>query len=319
MVTDAYRLTYASLRWLLALLPAVLFIVTVGTAIVQGHLEGSISAYYGGPVRDVFVGVLIAEAALLVAYQGSTALEDYNFNGAGFYAVLVALIPTGLEDSLAALKAGLELSPGGTTPAELIWSLRFSITVFVIVAVALVVREVRSTKRLQRLLSADRVTVTFVTLTLVTLLAFQGLVMWQLWAPPPGDVTMDGLRSVPLIRDIAFVGRLRIHDLAAIFFITALAVGVWCHAWPRKAAVDAHEQGALTRQATGTAWTLAYRVIFLAMVAGPLAAWALSALLAPGRFVILLEWWEIALFTAFWVTETVRQARHRVTAPPEIV
>ena len=51
---------------LLALLPGVLFIVTVGTAIAQGELEGSISAYYWGPVRDVFVGVMIAVAALLV-------------------------------------------------------------------------------------------------------------------------------------------------------------------------------------------------------------------------------------------------------------
>ncbi|NHB84244.1 hypothetical protein G7085_05365 [Tessaracoccus sp. HDW20] len=315
MVTDAYRLTYSSLRWLLALLPGVLFIVTVGTAIVQGHLEGSISAYYGGPVRDIFVGVLVAEAALLVAYQGSTALEDYNFNGAGFYAVLVALIPTGLVDNIQALKAGLELSPGGTSPSDLVWSLRFSLTLFGVIAVALVVREVRSTTRVQKLLAADKVTVTFVTVTFATLIALQALVLWQVWVPAPEDVTMDGLRSVPLLRDIPFLGRLRIHDMAAIFFIAALAVGVWCHGWPRKAAVNGRERVA----PAALVWVKAYQVIFVAMVAGPLVAWVVSALFAPGRFVILLEWWEIALFTTFWVTETVRQERLPASRPPEIV
>ena len=58
---ETHRLTYSSLRWLLALLPGVLFVVTVATAIVQGHLEGSISAYYGGPVRDVFVDIVAPE------------------------------------------------------------------------------------------------------------------------------------------------------------------------------------------------------------------------------------------------------------------
>ena len=45
------------------------------------------------------------------------------------------------------------------------------------------------------------------------------------------------------------------------------------------------------------------------MVAGPLVAWAVSEALAPGSLVILLEWWEIALFCIFWVLETRRQSR----------
>ena len=57
--------------------------MTALTAWQQGELERSISAYYGGPVRDIFVGALFAIAACLVAYQGVGLLEDYALNGAG--------------------------------------------------------------------------------------------------------------------------------------------------------------------------------------------------------------------------------------------
>lgn len=70
--------TYRYLRWLLILLPAVLFFVTIATAIQQRTLEPSISAYYGGPVRDVFVGAIIGTAACMVAYKGASRLEDYT-------------------------------------------------------------------------------------------------------------------------------------------------------------------------------------------------------------------------------------------------
>lgn len=45
--TVVARVTYRYLRWLMVLLPAVLFVVTMLTAIQQGKLEHSISAYYG--------------------------------------------------------------------------------------------------------------------------------------------------------------------------------------------------------------------------------------------------------------------------------
>lgn len=305
-VQDRYRLTYSSLRWLLALLPAVLFVVTVGTAIVQRELEGSISAYYGGPVRDVFVGVLIAVAVLLVAYQGATHFEDYNFNGAGFYAVFVALIPTGLVENLEALRKGLELSPEGLSPGEYVWSLRISLAVVVLLSLGLLVLEFRSGNRIRELLKGDRWTLGFIAVTFLTLLGVQALATWQLWVPPAAEVTMDGLRSVPLLNQIPLLGRLRIHDLAAIFFISALAVGVGSHAWPRAVAGKAESVERVSLERRGM-----YRVIFVLMVAGPAIAWAVAALLAPGKVVILLEWWEIAMFCWFWVLETWRQSRSR--------
>lgn len=301
--SEVLRLTYSTLRWLLVLLPAVLFVVTVGTALVQGHLEESISAYYGGPVRDVFVGVLIAVAVLLVAYQGETTMEDYNLNGAGFYAIFVALVPTGLEGILADLRSQQSLSPTGVSASELVWSLRITLTVVMVLCGWLVLQELRSTERMKRLITGDGIALTFVLVTFGTLLGFLGLAMWQLWVPPVEEVTLGGiaLTGVPVVG----VLEVTIHELAAIFLICALAVAVWSHAWPRTAArrsdeaLEPHELVDL----------VGYRVIFVLMLLGPLVAWAAARALAPGHLVILLEWWEIALFCVYWVMETRRQGR----------
>lgn len=301
--SEVLRLTYSTLRWLLVLLPAVLFVVSIGTAIVQGSLETSISAYYGGPVRDVFVGVLIAVAVLLLAYQGETTMEDYNLNGAGFYAIFVALVPTGLEGILADLRSQQTLSPAGITAGELIWSLRISLTVVLVLCGWLVLQELRATERMKRLVTGDRISLLFVLVTLGTLLAFLGLAMWQLWVPPVDEVTMGGisLTGVPVVGDL----QVTVHELAAIFLISALAVAVWSHAWPRTAARRSDE----TLEPHELVDLAGYRVIFVLMLLGPLVAWAAARALAPGHLVILLEWWEIALFCTYWVLETRRQGR----------
>lgn len=307
--SEVLRLTYANLRWLLVLLPAVLFVVTVGAAVQQGHLETSISAYYGGPVRDVFVGVMIGVAVLLVAHQGSTSFEDYNLNGAGFYAVFVALVPTGLVDILDRLRSGMELSEQGIGVAEYVWSLRISLTVVALLALALLVLEMRVTERVRALVTGDRISLVFVAVTGGTLVAFLGLAMWQLWVPPVEEVTMQGLQvtGVPVVGDV----QLRIHDLAAIFLICALAVAVWSHAWPRAAARRSSE----LPEPHDLVYLTGYRVIFVLMLLGPLIAWGIARVFAPGHLVIFLEWWEIALFCLFWVLETRRQARIEEPSP----
>ena len=300
---EVMRLTYGSLRWLLVLLPAVLFVVSVGTAVVQGSLETSISAYYGGPVRDVFVGVLVAVAVLLVAYQGRTTMEDYNLNGAGFYAIFVALVPTGLEGILEDLRRSDGLSPEGVSPDELVWSLRISLTVVLALCLWLLLQELRATERMRRLVTGDRVALVFVAITGGTLLAFLGLAMWQLWVPPADEVTMGGiaLSGLPVVGD----AQVRIHDLAAIFLICALAVAVWSHAWPRAAARRSGEEV----EPEDLSDLAGYRVIFVLMLVGPLVAWGIAEVFAPGRLVIFLEWWEIGLFCVFWVLETRRRTR----------
>lgn len=294
------RLTYDSLRWLLVLLPAFLFLVTTLTSWRAGGLEESISAYYGGPVRDVFVGVLIAVAVCLVAYQGSTVLEDYNLNGAGFYAAFVALVPAGLDGILRDLREGLVLAPDGVSPEQYVWSLRFSLTLVLVLCALLVVHEVRSTERMRRLVDGNRLNLVFVLVTGGVLMAFLALVMWQLWVPAADEVTLEGVRVA---------GRqVRVHDLAAIFLICALVVAVASHAWPRLTA----RQESRPVRALDLALRRRYQVIVVLMLLGPLVAWGLARAFAPGHLVIFLEWWEILLFVAFWVLETRRIVRARV-------
>lgn len=298
------RLTYGTLRWLLVLLPAVLFVVTMLNAVATRELEESISAYYGGPVRDVFVGVLVAVAACLVAYQGSTTFEDYNLNGAGFYAVFVALVPAELETILADLRRAALLAPEGVTPEEYVWGLRFALTAVAALSALLLLHELRSTTRVRRLVRQDRTTRVFVAVTAGTLAAFLALALWQLWARPASEVTLGGLNlgGWPVVGEV----RVSIHDLAAIFLVCALAVVVWSHAWPHLVARAEDEPptaGDMARRRS-------YQLIFWLMVAGPLVAATMARLLAPGHFVIFLEWWEIGLFCVFWVLET-----RRATAP----
>lgn len=88
--------TYFWLRqcvaWLGVLLPVVLLVV----GWTDGDLKDSMSAYYyyESPwVRDIFVGVLVAIAALLFAYKGFSDGEDIWLNLAALLLVGVALRP----------------------------------------------------------------------------------------------------------------------------------------------------------------------------------------------------------------------------------
>ena len=288
-------LTYRSLRWLMILLPANLLVVTVGIAAMSGGLPGSISAYYGGPVRDVFVGTLIALAACLVAYQGRGELEDYNLNGAGFYAVFVALIPTGFDDLMDALRRNP--LPGAVTPADYVTFLRVAVLAVVALCLLLVALEIRS-GRVAKLLTASLLVRVFVGTTAATLVGYLVLTMTQLWSGPADQVTMTGVRIGALT--------LAIHDLAAVFLIGALAVAVLTNTWPFYPFAEL----------AGT-WRRAYLVIFVGMTAGAAAIAAVAQGVAPGHVVLFVEWWEIALFGIFWAAETRRISQVRDSLVPE--
>src|SRR5215213_9570208 len=195
------RITYAYVRWLLICLPTLLFVVTIVTALQQGELERSISAYDGGPVRDIFVGALFAIAACLVAYQGVGLLEDYALNGAGFYAVFVALVPTGFGGLMDELQGNP--TPDGVTPADHVWFLRIALTSVLVLCLVLVVREV-ATGNLRQLFTVDvgsrlanRVNRWFLLLTALVLAGFLTLAMWQLWSGPAAAVRMEGIALGP--------------------------------------------------------------------------------------------------------------------------
>lgn len=56
--------------------------------------QGSISAYYHTPAREVLVGALLVAGVSLVVIRGSTDWEDSLLNVAGVLAPIVALVPT---------------------------------------------------------------------------------------------------------------------------------------------------------------------------------------------------------------------------------
>lgn len=280
--TDS-RPTYSMLHWLMVILPGALLIVSFGSAFQSRNLPGSISAFYGGPVRDVFVGVLIALAACMIAYPSSNPVERYNLKGAAFYALFVALVPTGLDGILDDLRGRELLSPDGVTASEYVWSLRISLTLVTVLCIVYMAGIVRQLDRGR----ATRVAVGFVACTLLTLAGFLGYAMYQLWVPRTDVVTLP-----------------HIHGVAAIFLIMALAAAVWSHAWPALSANTIGEEiGADSHQ---LAYQNHYRVIFGLMTLGAVVVGVITHWVAPGHMILILEWWEISLFAAFWISEARR-------------
>ena len=295
------RITYAYLRWLLICVPSLLFVVTTLTALQQGELERSISAYYGGPVRDIFVGALLAIAACLVAYQGVGLLEDYALNGAGFYAVFVALVPTGFAQLMTELQQNP--TPDGIEPADHVWFLRIALTSVLVLCLVLVVREVATGKVRQLFVDvgstlASQVNRWFLLLTALALAGFLALTMWQLWSGPAAEVRMEGIALGPV--------QLSIHDLAAIFMIASLAVAVLTQPFYVLRLKDLWRSGRFF-----------YGVIFLLMSIGIAVPLLVARIFAPDHKVIFIEWWEIALFAIFWGLETRRVARLRANTLKE--
>lgn len=114
--------TYRALRLGLAALALVYPLVLSVGAWLLGNLPlaRSLSEYYHlfdpthleygkGVMRDAFVGLLFAQAALLYAYKGYTKLEDWALNLAAVMAVGIAIFPMAWPD----LEGGFSMSLHG--------------------------------------------------------------------------------------------------------------------------------------------------------------------------------------------------------------
>jgi hypothetical protein len=86
--------TWLYLRSSMVALVLALFISIIIERSQVSCWQTSISAYYYTPVQSVFVGVLVALGACLIALRGNTDLEDVVLNFAGMLAPVVALVPT---------------------------------------------------------------------------------------------------------------------------------------------------------------------------------------------------------------------------------
>lgn len=105
--------------------PWILFLI--GKIQYKIELPEAISEYYHitegpagsgvGPMRDLFVGLLFAVGALLVAYKGYTKFENWSLNLAGVAAAGVALFPMTWKVGDVVYFQGIELALGPLRPS----------------------------------------------------------------------------------------------------------------------------------------------------------------------------------------------------------
>lgn len=198
------RETYRHLRLMLATLPALILLAILALA-VRGTVEDSISAYYGQPVRDVFVGALVGIGVCLIVYRGFPPFEDFALNLAGFFAFFVAFVPNTLAEDL------LKLSEADRR--EALFGLRASVAAVVVVAIIFVFLEWRFGHWSLPTLWQRPIT----RWVLIAAYVFVGVFLVL--------VVVNGF----LDDDFADV-----HRNAAILLFASLAMAVAAHAWPGK-------------------------------------------------------------------------------------
>lgn len=271
--------TYRYLR-VIAILPAVWILFSViGTWIVEGHLRTSISAYYGSPVRDVFVGGLMACGICLIAYKGETQVEDYVLNFAGLNVFFVALVPNTFGDLVN--DASVE------ERAELFASLAISLTTFLIVAVIFIGVD----RRFFRWEKFDWATQqkTAKRLVIATFL-FELVVL--------GFVVVATLMACASASSTAIYKF--VHFGAASTMVVNLIFAASSYAFPGKVRTDAEYE---TLQVPERVTLLSKCVAIYMLVGLPAAAFA-ALVLHWKYWIIAIEVWEILGFVAYWILTT---------------
>lgn len=256
--------TYRHLRMILIALPALMLVASVGMFLTQRSIQGSISAYYTGPLRDVFVGMLVGLAACLVAYRGAP-LEDYALNMAGFYALFVAFVP---------LPAHLDALQGEALDAA-VAGIRLVTVSALLVTAAFLVAEWRTGHWTGRTLAHRTATTkgvhrgfTAVGLLYLLLLGYR------------------------IVEGDEFVG---VHLTSAVLLVASLTVAVGTHAFPGWAGEPVPAEPHL-----GWYRTIAGLMSLGLVVVVPVTL----LLGGREHVGLVVEWWEIVLFAVFWARET---------------
>jgi hypothetical protein len=90
-ILDTYTYLRLGMAGVSIIFPLVLWWVGL---VFDVKFQASISSYYHTPMRDIFVGSLIAIGVFLWFYQGITKKENIALNCAGILAIVVAFTPT---------------------------------------------------------------------------------------------------------------------------------------------------------------------------------------------------------------------------------
>ena len=193
------RDTLRYVRLALLVVPLLLMVAIVIYGLLNGKVEDSISSYYLGPSRDLFVAMLVSTGVLLVVYKGAP-LEDYALNLAGFYAIFVALVPTRLGQTLSALDASAQI--------QLIRSVQISVVAVLVVSAVFVWLEWKTTKWTPRTLHTSKLSTILSISSTVALVAFIALLLWR------------------SIEGTDFAG---VHYAAALLLILSMGVAIASH------------------------------------------------------------------------------------------
>lgn len=267
---------------LLILAPISLLLLTILVfSALAGSFNDSISAYYGGPARDVFVGCMVATALGLVAFRGTSDLEDLALNCAGFYAPIVAFVPFDFATSVPGV-----LVEGAADPTA---SLKVILVCYLVAALAFAVFDyAKGTWAVDRLWKGSFVSKLLVLSALLAVAFMLGLLLFRLFEP-----------------DTRFVW---VHLAAAILLIVSLGISVASHLVPER------HQGHMrvdNCKAEGGVATL-YRTLVIGMALG-LPLWWLLRWAGVSSALLWVETLELGLFIVFWAAEL----RRRWSVPAE--
>ncbi|NHA68522.1 hypothetical protein [Phycicoccus flavus] len=286
--------TYRYLR-VVTPLPAVwLLLAVVALALVRGEVLESISDYYTGPLRDVFVGALMACGLGMVVFKGESGLEDTALDVAGINAVLVALVPISFQDGLdAARLAEAAGAPLPVSAADLVGNLRLALATLLVVLVLYLVADQLLLRGPGRRWSGRPPLARALT-----------LVSWGT------QLVLVAVVALVLFGAQAVLGRslfTAVHVLAATLLVVNLSFAAASHAIPHRlrAADDAPPDGARTRRVFG--------LLTASMWVGLLVGGVLIVAGVPYA-VLVTEVVEVVLFLGFWFTATREEWRGLVRA-----
>jgi hypothetical protein len=267
---DALK-TYRYVR--LGIIGAVLLLgvaMTIEAFSVGDCLQTSISAYYYTPVRAIFVGTLMAIGLALIVIKGPP-LEDTSLNIAGMFAPVVAIVPTSGTGGCWSVAPkpdpldGEELAPWVVANIE---NNFYALVVAGVVGLAVAGWLAYRDRRMDREAGSLERNIrrsAFIT-GAILLISFLLLVVW------------DDFKEVA-------------HYGAAILMFVALNIAVIAEARERKE--------------SSRRYFLLYSWLAWLMSLGGVVVWASSFLLGIKHHVLIIEAWEILMFTAFWVVQTV--------------
>ena len=288
-ILDTYRyvriITPLPAVWLLCAISAV--------ALLDHELLPSISDYYAGPLRDVFVGALMASGVGMIAYKGDSKLEDYALNFAGINAFFVALVSNSFQSVLDATRATeTAKAPVLISSAQLLQNLRIGVFTFLLVILVFVASDLLL-MHWTRFRLGDQTPPTNVLIGLSFFGEFLLVVVVLLM--------LDGVEKIGSLSIFS-----TLHFTAASLLIINLSFAAASHAFPaklRKDRVDA--QGGSPQVQRG------FRFITGFMWAGLVAGAIMIPLHVPDAM-ILVESYEILWFLAFWFTATRSEWRQEV-------